>query len=179
MNEEYDPRIVKVTNISNFTFNGENGARFGGKDFLIEAGGSLVAPFVIADHLAKHLAQAMMLKTAPTRTEAEIGGKGSSAPLWDETRLNELKNKIMSGQYTEEKKEAVKSVEQKMVDKIKELNEKITDDSEENVNIPLEDVDEAGDVGYKDKAQVIAELKNRGITFDPRAAKATLEGLLK
>lgn len=179
MDNEY--KIVKITNISNFDFNGEKGARFGGKDFLIEAGKFLLVPFHVGEHLAKHLAHAIIISGAPVRTEKELAGKGSLAPLWDEARISSLMSQIMTDAYTEEK-EIVKSADERMADRIKSLNETLNDDVEGNVSaadLKIDTSEKEGSIVVKDKAQVIEELKAKGMAFDPRASKASLEQLLK
>lgn len=173
MNEEdINLEVVTIKNIADFDFNGANGARFGGRDYLIPAGATFTAPKHAAEHFAKHLAMAILLK------EAEKVGRKDSLPLWDEVKLNDLISKIRISSVREEK-EVVKSEDEKVADKIKKLNEKIVDaNADVQESIPTT-VDGAGDITYKDKAQVIAELTAKGITFDARASKTTLEALLK
>ena len=102
MNEN-DLRIAKFTNISDFDFNGDLGARYGGKDYFFAAGESKMVPYFAADHFATHLARAIIIKGAPIRTEAEMGGKGLNIPLWSESKINELKAKMLTEVYSEEK----------------------------------------------------------------------------
>lgn len=173
MNEEdINLEVITIRNIADFDFNGANGARFGGRDYLIPAGATFVAPRHAAEHFAKHLAMAIMLKEAEGRTTKD------SLPLWDEAKLNALISKIKVSSVIEEK-EVVKTADEKMSDKIKKLNEQIVDTTSDTVEEIPTTVDGAGDVTYKDKAQVIAELKVKGVTFDPRASKTVLEALLK
>lgn len=179
MNEN-DLKIVTVTNISDFDFNGELGARFGGRDYLIPAGKSLTVPFHAGEHFAKHLAQAIIIKGAPIRTDKELAGKGSSTPLWNEESIKELMTKILSGSYKEEAP-VVKSAEDAMVDKIKQLNETISEDGNmdaSSISINTSESTDGTEIVYKDKAQIISELKAKGITFDPRSSKTALEALL-
>lgn len=179
---ENDVKIVRITNISNFDFTGELGARFGGRDFFIPAGESLLTPKTIGDHLATHLARQILLQKAPVRDAKETDGKGSDRPLWDDARIEELKAMIMVEVYQEEKPR-VMSEDEKMAAKIADLNrveKEVEREKGGNVDasgvVPVEGT--AGDIVYKDKSQVIEELKAKGIQFDARASKSKLETLL-
>lgn len=180
--EKDDFKIVKFTNISDFDFNGARGARFDGRDYLIPAGKSMLVPKPLGEHLAKHLAQAILISKAPIRTEAELNGKGSDRPLWDEDAIKTLKKDILSIAYTEEAP-AVKSKGEILQDKVNDLNKSLVEPEAENVEAVGIEVEtkstENGEVVYKDKKEIIAELEARGVKFDPRATKATLEALLK
>lgn len=177
-------RVVRVTNISNFDFTGELGARYHGRDFEIRKGKSLLAPYPVGKHLAKHLARQILLKKAPIRDGKETDGKGTDRPLWDDKIIGELIAKIMTEAYTEEKPEAVSETD-KMVEKVRQLNksEKEVEREQSGGNAPFNGtVDEnpgtAGEITYKDKSQVIAELAKRGIKFNARDTRANLESLL-
>lgn len=177
-----DLKIVRVTNISNFDFTGELGARYGGRDFVILAGKSLLVPFTLGDHLAKHLAQAILIKGAPVRDASQTDGKGSDRPLWDDASITILKGKIMSEVYEEEAKPAL-SEPDRMAAKVRELNKVMPPEETNGGNTEVSGLVQADDgagttVTYKDKADVIAELNKRGVKFDARSSKVTLEGLL-
>jgi hypothetical protein len=177
-----DYKIVRITNISNFDFTGEMGARFGGRDFFVPAGESLLVPLTVGNHISTHLARQIIIKGAPTRDAGEIDGKGSDRPLWDDAIIGELKAKIMKDVY-EEEKEAPKSDADRMADKVKELNKVVVEEKPENGGnadasgiVPVDSVSSA--VVYQDKAQVIAALKTKEVSFDARASKENLEKLL-
>lgn len=179
MNES-DYKIVRITNISDFDFTGELGARFGGRDFFVPAGGSLLVPLSVGDHLAMHLARQMLIRKAPTRDAGQLDGKGSDRPLWDDAIISELKSKIMAEVYEEEKKNPLSEAD-RMAAKVEELNRVVTPEVGGNVDasgvVPVEDSNSA--LAYKDKAQIIQELKTKGVSFDARASKTKLEELLK
>ncbi len=182
MNEN-DVKIVRITNISNFDFTGELGARYGGRDFFIPAGESLLTPKTIGEHLAIHLARQMLLKKAPIRDAKETDGNGSDRPLWDDAAIDELKSKIMVDVYQEEKPR-VMSEDERLAAKVADLNRTERENEKEsggNVDasniVPVEGT--TGDIVYKDKSQVIADLRAKGIQFDARASKAKLEDLLR
>ena len=179
MNES-DYKIVRITNISDFDFTGELGARFGGRDFFVPAGGSLLVPLSVGDHLAMHLARQMLIRKAPTRDANQLDGKGSDRPLWDDAVISELKSKIMAEVYEEEKKNPLSEAD-RMAAKVAELNRVVPPEVGGNADasgvVPVEDSNSA--LAYKDKAQIIQELKTKGVSFDARASKTKLEELLK
>lgn len=177
-------RVVRITNISNFDFTGELGARYHGRDFEIRAGKSLLAPYPVGKHLAKHLARQILMKKAPIRDAKETDGKGSDRPLWDDKIIGDLMGKIMTEMYAEEKP-AVLTEDEKMVQKVAELNkvEREVEREQSGGNAPFSETptDEVtGDIKtvYKDKSQVIEALVKRGIKFNARANRASLEELL-
>lgn len=163
-------KVVRFENISDFDFTGELGARYGGKDYPVKAGEAKLFPFVLADHLATHLARAILIKKAPIRTEKELDGKGKDTPLWDDTVIADLKKKILVEVYEEERK-APLSESDIMSQKVAALNE-VTKDPE------LDTQEDANVLGYQDKSEVIKELEKRNIKFDARQSKANLEKLL-
>jgi hypothetical protein len=175
-----DYKIVRVTNISNFDFTGELGARFGGRDFFVPAGGSLLCPLTVGDHLATHLARQIMIQKAPTRDANQIDGRGSDRPLWDDAVIDELKAKILAEVY-EETKQNPKTEAERMAEKVEELNKVTAPEPGGNVDasgvVPVENTGSA--IAYRDKAQIISELKEKGVAFDARASKDKLEELLK
>lgn len=179
MNES-DYKIVRITNISDFDFTGELGARYGGRDFFVPAGGSLLVPLTVGDHLAMHLARQMLIRKAPSRDAGQIDGKGSDRPLWDDAIISELKSKIMVDVYEEEKKNPLSEAD-RLAAKVAELNKVVASDVGGNADasglVPVEDNNSG--IVYKDKAQIIGELRKKGVSFDARASKDKLEELLK
>ncbi len=180
MNES-DYKIVRITNISNFDFTSELGARYGGRDFFIPAGGNLLVPLTLGDHLAKHLARQILIRKAPIRDASQTDGRGPDRPLWDDAIISDLKSQIMTEVYEEEKKTPQTEAE-RLAAKVAELNkvvppETIGGNADASAIVPVED-NPATAIVYKDKAQIIDELKKKGISFDARASKSKLEDLL-
>ena len=182
MNEN-DLKIVRVTNIADFDFTGDLGARYGGRDFIIHAGKSLLVTLTIGDHLAKHLAQQILLRRAPGRTDAELAGKGSFTPLWDDNVIADLKKKIISEVY-EQEKPVVLTPEEQIQKKVDQMNhaEKEIEKEAAGGNISAASIEmseeQTGPVIYRDKADVIAALEKKGVKFDARASKDSLEAQL-
>lgn len=163
--ETNEHKILKVNNISNFDFTPDMGAMYDGVSYPLRAGGHLLAPYTVAHHLAKHLANQIILQKAPIRDEKETDGKGSQRALITEEAIDELKSKILTDAY-EEEKQPVLTPAQVTANKMEELNKNA-------------DPETPAKEGYKDKAEVIAELEKRGITFNARLGKVKLEELLK
>jgi hypothetical protein len=173
-----DYKIVRITNISDFDFTGDIGARFAGRDFFIPAGGSLLVPQTVGDHLAMHLARQILIRKAPTRDANQLDGKGSDRPLWDDSAIDEIKAKIMVNVFEEEKKNPLSEAE-RLAQRVDELNKAVTIEggNADASGITPTDVNNSALV-YKDKAEVIAELEKKGASFDARLSKAKLEELL-
>lgn len=177
-----DYKIVRITNISDFDFTGELGARFQGRDFFVPAGGSLLVPLTVGDHLATHLARQIMIRKSPIRDVKQIDGKGSDRPLWDDARIDELKSRIMTEVYEEDKQAPISEAD-RMVKKVEELNKVVAEPEKEvggNADasgiVPVETTDPA--IIYQDKSEIIAALKEKKIPFDARQGKDKLETLL-
>ena len=176
-----DYKIVRITNISDFDFTGELGARFGGRDFDVPAGGNLLVPLTVGNHLAMHLARQILIKKAPIRDASQVDGKGNDRPLWDDAVIDDLKSKIMTEVY-EEEKQAPQTEADRMAAKVAELNKVVAEEPAVGGNVDasgIQSVDEVNSaVVYKDKAEVIAALSEKGVAFDARASKTNLEALL-
>ncbi len=186
-----DHKIVRFTNKAYFDFTSDMGAMYGGVPYFVPAGKSMLMPMTIGEHLATHLARQIILKKAPIRDEKEIDGKGSDRHLWDDIAINDLKSTLISEVYEEERTAPMTEAE-RYAAKIKELNREFPDmiastpklnTEQPNVNnanvVTGAEQFKAGDSGYADKSDVIAELEKRGIAFDARGNKSKLEQLLK
>lgn len=190
-----EAKVVRFTNIFDFDYT----HAYGGVPYQLRAGETLLFPWVIGDHLATHLARQALIRKAPYRDENSTDGRGgettrSDRPLWDDTAIDALKAKILQDAYTEQRETPVSEAE-KLRQKVEDLNKqfpglvKETSPTEAVNAQPPADNDHvlegasqfpASDgVVYADKAEVIAALEKKGVTFNPRATKATLEKLLK
>ncbi len=157
-------RVVTFTNIADFDFTPQLGAMFGGIGHEVKTGEVKLFPWDLADHLAGALAKQMFLKKDRSAIKYDpndtTGGLG--AVLWTDDQIAEVKSRILGEPIIGEKK-VVMTEAQETAAKVEELNK-------------LEP--EVSATGYKDKAEVILELQKKGITFDARQSKATLEKLL-
>jgi hypothetical protein len=167
MNEN-DTKIVRFHNPFDFDFTPEMGAMYGGVPYFVPAGGSLLCPASLADHLGTHLARHSIINKAPLRDETEVDGKGKDRPLWNDEVIAHLKTKFVTDAYTEDKP-AVRTDAEIMRARVADLNVAFPAEKEEVASAPA---------SYKDKAEVIAELEKRGIKFNARLTKANLEKLL-
>lgn len=188
-------KVVRFTNISDFDFTGELGARYGGRDFFVPAGKSKLFPFDLGDHLATHLARQILIKSAPVRDDNHEDGRGgeskrSDRHLFNEESIKLLKAKIIKEEY-EEERQSPQSETDRLAAKVEDLNKFEKDNAAEGADVPSSPQGGNGDAStivpmettdnaivYKDKAQVIAELTKQGKTFNPRSSKATLEEML-
>jgi hypothetical protein len=168
---EIDLKVSKFTNISDFDFNGELGARYGGKDYFVAAGASIFVPAYAADHFATHLARAILIKGAPIRDGSDV--KSASLPLWSEASIDTLKARMLSDTYTEDKA-PIQNEDERLAARIADLNKVAKSDDLEGEEAVI-----TGNASiYKDKQQVLEALKAAGIAHDPRLSKANLEALL-
>lgn len=173
-------RIVRVTNPFDFDFT----HAWGGVPYTLPMGKPLLFPFPLADHLATHLARQALIRQSPMRDASETDGKGSDRPLWSDERIEKIKKDIMVEEYREEAP-VVKTEAELLRQKIDDLNaqfaefkESLGDDAAPViVNDPIVPV-VVDSSDYKDKSEVIAELNKRGIRYDARGSKTTLEKLL-
>lgn len=178
-------RVVRFTNITDKDFS----HAFGGQPFFVKAGETVMFPYDLAKHLAKHLARRIFLDadTSPTQYDPNDKTGGTGKALWDEAKEQEMMGKILGESFTEELL-APKSELEQLKEKVEALNARFnqppvveavagTTPSQDTSEITQSDV-KANGTGYRDKADVIAELQKRNIQFDARQTKAKLEALL-
>lgn len=170
-----DHKVVSFHNNTDFGFTPEMGCMYGGRAINglkgspgIDAGETVVLPYHVANQLALNLAKIAITKSAPN-TET-IGAP--VVPLWDDVRLNKLKQSYLEDLYTEEKPVAMSETD-KLLAKVEELNKFVRENIPDKQETPT-----ISNNGYQDKAEVIAELTKRDIKFDARQSKDTLEKLL-
>ena len=161
--------VARFTNITESAWSHP----FGGILHSFEAGESRLLPYHVAKHLAKHLATQMFLmgdKSARTYDGSDKTA-GSGSPLWTDESLANLQAKIITEIFDVERPK-VKTEMELMQEKIDQIESSLAQKGGEKVT--------TGDATtYKDKSEVIAALKEKGISFDARANKSKLEELLK
>jgi predicted dienelactone hydrolase len=174
-NNEFDFKVVKFKNISDFDFTPVLGAMFNSRPIFgktkagcIEIGEELNFPYHIGRRLAINLAKQMLVKKIPE----PVYGTGDPAQhnsklAFGDEDINKLVAQIFVGEYQEEKpiKESETDV---LMRKFEELNRQVEALKAEKVTPE----------GFKDKQEVIAELEKKGIVHDKRKNKAELEKLL-
>lgn len=196
-----DFKVVSFHNSEDFGFTPEMGCMYDGRAINgkngspgIDAGETVILPYHVGHLLAKNLAK-RVLNTSPAAT-VDAAGIPTGVPIWNPTKLQELANSYIKELYTEEKAAAPSEVDKLMakVEEYKKLVEDklgplpvhapsdvveaaVTGEKTEKVSQPAVNV-EAKVLTFQDKQEVIAELEKRGIKFDRRASKATLEKLL-
>ncbi len=198
-----DFKVVTFTNKENFAFTPELGCMydsrpiFGKSGASVEPGESVVLPYHVGNLLAKNLAKQAMVRTAP----ADAAGIPTGVSLWNEELLKTRQHSYITQMYVEEKPVAMSETDRLMakVEEYKSMVEKLvgsrtsTDENSQTPEPPKapeggSQTPTAGNqtpqmpsndpVGYKDKADVIAELEKRNIPHDKRKSKDDLEKLL-
>jgi hypothetical protein len=172
-NTEFDFKVVKFKNISDFDFTPALGAMFNSrpifgraKDKCIAVGEELNFPYHIGRRMAINLAKQMLLLTDKP-VEYGSGDPARSAALFGDEQINALVAKILVDEYQEEKPISENQTDI-LLRKFEELNKQVAELKGENISSD----------GFKDKQEVIEELEKRGIAHDKRKTKAELEKLL-
>lgn len=191
-----DPHLGKIMRFTNITDKDFTHA-FGGQPFFVKAGESVMLPYHLAKHLAKHLSRRIYLDKDTSLSAYDPNDKtaGVGKPLWDDDQEQAMMVKIL-GETLQEGLPEEKTEMQLLKEKVDELQKRFGNlpDIKPDVlpadagTVPNQDVGNtvAPDVkamvastnGYRDKAEVIAELVKRQIPYDARQSKAKLEALL-
>lgn len=188
-----DTRVVSFRNSEEFGFTPEMGCMYDGRAINgnagpgIQIGETMVLPYHVGRQLALNLAKIAINKTAPNIDPAGIP---TGVPLWDDQRLNRLRDSYLTDLYSEEKPAAVSETDKlmakveeykKMVDvllaKGPQAPEPVQVEPPQTQVVPP-DTTPLSPLVYQDKQEVIKELEKRGITHDKRKNKADLEKLL-
>lgn len=145
-----DHKVVDFTNRENFGFTPEMGCMFNGNPIFgitgapgINAGESMKLPYHVAHRLATNLAKVAMTRQAP---RIDPSGIPTGVPLWDTTKLEELKNSYITELYTQEKPVAQTETE-RLMQMVKDLNKVVeglvAKDNTEPAPVPVTPVSEA------------------------------------
>lgn len=183
-----DFKVVDFTNRTSFDFIPEMGCMFDSRPIFgisgfqgIKAGESIKLPYHIGHRLAVNLAKVMITQGAPS---TDAAGIPTGVPLWDAKRLETLKDSFITDLYSEAKPIAETEID-RLIKRVSELNKLVEENIVNKQPITALDSNTSADTAtdatgsvYKDKAEVITELTKRGIPFDARSGKATLEKLL-
>jgi hypothetical protein len=176
-----DYKVVTFQNGTDFEFSPEMGAMYDGRPIFgisggaIQPGESIQLPYHVGNLLAKNLAKAVLNKRAPLK---DPDGIPTGVPLWNDDSLEAIRASFVTDLYTEAKAAPLSQTDILMA-KVEELRKMVEGKKEEVADVAVEPTTEAPQVlTYQDKAEVIAEITKRGIKFDARSSKATLETLL-
>jgi len=170
---ELDFKVVKFKNIADFDFTPALGAMFNSraifgkveKDRIVK-GEELLFPYHIGRRLAINLAKQILIQKIP-KVEYGKGDPSVSQASFTQQGVEDLAKTILISEYQEEAP-IQESETDILMKKFEELNKEIKILKEEKVSSE----------GYKDKAEVIAELEKREIVHDKRKTKVELEKLL-
>lgn len=188
-----DFKVVSFHNSTNFGFLPAEGCMYDGRPINgktgapgIDAGETVVLPYHIAQRLATNLAKLAMIRGAvDTATQLDAHGQPIVASLWDDVKLDRIKNSYLTDLYSEEKP-AAQSETDKLMAKVEEYKKMVDQllhkESEVTASVApgiiTSQVTGTVPVSYQDKQEVIAELEKRNIKHDKRQTKETLEKLL-
>lgn len=176
MTNPNEGKVVSFTNISSQDFTHP----YGGAPYFVPAGQTLLFPYHLGKHLAKHLARKMLLsedKGAQAWDPKDPSmANGNGTVLWNQETENKLIEKILGQSYTHEVPRK-KTEEEILREQVAELN-KFKDEYLKKNDLKAQTNELASTEGFKDKGQLIAELKALGQTVDARKSKASLEAQL-
>lgn len=188
-----DTRVVSFRNSEEFGFTPEMGCMYDGRAINgnggpgIQIGETMVLPYHVGRQLALNLAKIAINRTAPN---VDPAGIPTGVPLWDDQRLNRLRDSYLTDLYSEEKPATVSETDKlmakveeykKMVDVLLAKGPQVPEPPQVEVpkDITVEPkVVTKNPLVYQDKQEVIAELEKRGITFDRRLNKEKLEKMI-
>lgn len=166
-NDPNEGKVVMFTNITSQDFSHP----WNGHPYFVKAGETVPFPYYLGEHLATHLARKILLATDKGATVYDpkdpTMANGNGTVLWNQQTEDDLKNKILGETFTQEIKRA-KTENELLAEQVAELR-KLVEERKDKVVAP------ASIEGYRDKAQVIAEMKALGLPVDARQSKAKLE----
>ena len=166
MVNENEGKVVSLTNISSQDFTHQ----FGGIPYFVPKGETLMFPYDLAHHLAKHLSRRILIEgdkgaeVYDPKDSSMANGNGSI--LWNESTENDMIARILGETFINEVP-AEKSEMEKLKAQVEELNKKFSTGKDA--------LPEAKTEGYQDKGEIIESLKKLGIAVDARKSKAKLE----
>lgn len=189
-----DHKVVSFHNSTDFGFTPAMGCMYDGRAINgktgapgIDAGETVVLPYHIAHRLATNLAKVALIRgVADTKPQVDAHGQPIVASLWDDVRLEQVKNSYLADLYTEDKPIA-QSETDKLMEKVEEYKKMVDKLLISNVKpgeqapvtaVGSEPVLPSEQIAFQDKKEVIAELEKRGVPHDKRKSKAELEKLL-
>lgn len=170
-------KVVTFTNLSDSDFTHS----FSGTPYFVPAGATLQFPYHLGKHLATHLSRKMLISQDKGATQYDpkdaTSANGNGTVLWNEETEGKLVDRILGEVYTHEI-EKPKTELELLKEKVAELN-KFNQEFLKGNNMPSEGSEKPVDESFKDKGEIIAELKKKGLTVDARKSKASLEAQLK
>lgn len=181
-----DFKVVEFQNSTDFDFTPEMGCMYDSRPIFgisgrpgIAAGERMSLPYHIGHRLAMNLAKQAMIRRAPA---VDPKDNPTGSVLWNDDSIEALKNSFITELYTEEKPIGMSETDL-LMKKVEELKKFVQENvpakpSAAEITTPDAETPSGEATVYKDKAEVIAELTKRGIQFNARDSKATLEKLL-
>jgi hypothetical protein len=156
-------QVVYIKNISDKDFTHP----YAGIPYTLEVGTTRAYPYPIAMHLAKHLA--MRIIRAEKTKQGKVGGKdehGRTINIYSNTDVQATLDKIVQKKIAQDLP-AVQTEGERMKQKTEDMQKQFPGETE----APKVDAPEKKEVP---KAEIIAELKKRGVKFNAREGKEEL-----
>lgn len=188
-----DFKVVSFHNSTSFGFLPADGCMYDGRPINgktgapgIDAGETVVLPYHIAHRVATNLAKLAMLRgVAETSPQLDAHGQPIVASLWDDVKLERMKNSYLTELYSEEKPAAQSETDKLMakVEEYKQMVDKLLNKEPEvtasvSPQVVTSPVTDSSPVVYQDKQDVIAELEKHNISHDKRKNVEELSKLL-
>lgn len=170
MSNPNEGKVVSFTNITNEDFSHP----YGGVPYFVPAGQTLMFPYHLGHHLAKHLARKILIAGDKGATAYDpkdpTMANGNGTVLWNETTEKALIQKILGETFTHEVPRQKTEMEL-LKEQVEMLNKKFSEGKDPITPMSAD--------GFKDKGQIINELKALGVAVDARKSKAALETQLE
>lgn len=190
-----DFKVVELFNNTDFDFTPELGCMFDGRPLFVGSGERRQFPYHVGRRLADNLAKVVLIKGAPLHDPTNINPTGT--PLWSEEKAKAMADSFITELYVEDKPMAQSATDLLMAkvtqlekmfaqqqaekpldakrEEVKSIRELV---APETVKAKASEAVEEVKAEFKDKAEVMEELKKRSIAFNARKSKAELEKLL-
>lgn len=179
-----DYKVVSFHNFTDFDFLPDMGCMYDGRVINgplggpgVKAGETMTLPYHIGHRLATNLAKMSLIRNSSGLPQKDAEGNPMIKSLWDDKGLENLKNSFITDLYSDDKP-AQPSQTDILFEKVEALNKMVESLTGKKVEAPETPETSAMTTVYQDKAEVIAELDKRKVTYDKRKSKAELEKLL-
>lgn len=173
MSNPNEGKVISFTNITDKDFSHP----FAGVPYQIPAGQTVMFPYHLGRHLAKHLARKILLSGDKGATQYDpkdpTMANGNGTVLWNEDSENKMIEKILGDSFTHEVSKPKTELEL-MREQVAELNKFKSEFLEKNSLATAPSPE-----GFLEKGQIIEQLKKLGLQPDARKSKASLEAQLK
>lgn len=170
MSNPTEGMVVNFTNISDSDFT----HAWGGVPYFVPAKATLPFPYHLGHHLATHLARKMLLANDKGATMYDprdtSAANGNGTILWNEETEKAMVLKMLGETFTHEVPKPKTELEL-LREQVEKLHQQFGQGKDAIAPINPD--------GFKDKGQIIDEMKKLGLPVDARKSKETLETQLE